>query len=63
MTETITQSNVSAQICTTEEGSHFSMGLNTHRVPMSMHKNNRQKLVSRFPNLKVSSSLKKEDKI
>merc|ERR1712137_665796 len=50
MSTTVTETTIKAQIESGEGQSFFSMGLNTHRIPMSMHKANRAKLVQCFPN-------------
>lgn len=42
--------DVKPQIALNSGSSYFSMGLNTHKVPMSMHKENRERLTKRFPN-------------
>merc|ERR1712063_131873 len=46
-----TENDVKAQITLSAGNSCFSMGPNTHSVPMAMHRANRQKLVSRLSDI------------
>ena len=54
MSETIVEEKVVQLVLSSEKGkSYYHMGFDTHRVPFSMHADNRKRLLARFSDAPV----------